>query len=134
MSGRTIVYWVTTVLVALLFAIPGIALVARAPHFVAEMAHLGYPPYFLSVLGPWKVLGAATILAPRWVRLKEWAYAGMIFDVTSASASRLAVSDGALAVLAPLLIGGLVLISWALAPESQSLKSLRVPAALAGRL
>jgi hypothetical protein len=118
-TARTVSYWVSTALVAALFAVPGVALIARAPHFVAEMAHLGYPAYFLSILGPWKVLAAVTVLVPRFARLKEWAYAGMIFDATSAAASRAAVGDGALAVIVPLVVAGLVVASWALRPEGR---------------
>lgn len=128
MSSRTVVYWVTTLLAALLFAVPGMALSARAPHFVVEMAHLGYPPYFVSILGPLKILGAAAILAPRVPRLKEWAYAGMMLDVMSAVASRIAVGDGGLKVIVPLVIGGLVLLSYVLRPEYRTVKPL--PAAI----
>jgi DoxX-like family len=118
-ARRTIGYWVTTALVAVLFAVPGVALLVRAPHFVSEMAHLGYPPYFLTILGPWKILGAVAIAVPRFGRLKEWAYAGMIFDATSAAASRAVVGDSALAVIGPLVIAGLVVVSWALRPEGR---------------
>src|ERR1041385_1672335 len=71
-------YWIVTALSALLFAVPGTALLLRVPHFTQDMAHLGYPAYFLVILGIWKVLGATTIIAPGLPRLKEWAYAGMI--------------------------------------------------------
>jgi hypothetical protein len=118
-TAKTASYWVSTVLVAALFAVPGVALIARAPHFVSDMAHLGYPPYFLGILGPWKVLAAVIVLMPRSARIKEWAYAGMIFDATSAAASRAAVSDGAFAVIAPLVIAGLVIVSWALRPQGR---------------
>jgi len=57
-------YWILTVLTALLFAVPGVALLLRVPHFVQDMAHLGYPSYFLTILGIWKALGAWVILAP----------------------------------------------------------------------
>ena len=120
--ARTVTYWVSTALIAALFAVPGVALIARAPHFVAEMAHLGYPAYFLGILGPWKVLAAVTVLVPRLARPKEWAYAGMIFDATSAAASRAEVGDGALAVIVPLAIAGLVVVSWVLRPEGRVLK------------
>jgi hypothetical protein len=41
------------------------------------MAHLGYPAYFVSILGVWRVLGDVAVLAPRLPRLKEWAYVGL---------------------------------------------------------
>src|SRR6516162_3088546 len=66
-----IVYWATTVATAALFAVPGAALVAEIPHFAAEMGRLGYPGYFLLLLGAFKVAGAAVILAPRLPILKN---------------------------------------------------------------
>jgi hypothetical protein len=51
------------------------------------MRALGYPVYFLTILGVWKVLSAPALLAPRLPRLKEWAYAGIFFDLTGAAAS-----------------------------------------------
>jgi uncharacterized membrane protein YphA (DoxX/SURF4 family) len=109
-------YWILTVLTALLFAVPGVALTMRVPHFVQDMAHLGYPSYFLTVLGIWKILGALAILAPGLPRLEEWAYAGMVFDGTSAALSRAAMGDGAVKIIAPLFITALVLASWRLRP------------------
>ena len=66
-------YWTFTILAALLFAVPGAALLLRVPHFTADMARLGYPVYFLTILGIWKLLGVIAILAPGLPRLKEWA-------------------------------------------------------------
>ena len=127
MKAKTIGYWVTTVLAAPLFAVPGAGLLARMPHFTEEMAHLGYPLYFLTFLGVWKVLGALAILVPRLPRLKEWAYAGMIFDCTGAAASRAASGDGLGVVIGLFAIAGLVVASWALRPEGRVLNSPRRP-------
>jgi hypothetical protein len=120
---RTLAYWGSTALSAGLFAVPGVALLARAPHFVHDMAHLGYPDYVLPLLGVWKLLGALVILAPRLARLKEWAYAGMIFDATGAAVSRGVLGDGLLAIAMPLLISGVVLASWALRPAGRTLNA-----------
>jgi len=65
----------------------------RLPPFSGTMKHLGYPAYFMTIIGVWYVLGAMAILAPRFPRIKEWAYAGMVFVYTGAVASRLAVGD-----------------------------------------
>lgn len=116
---RGTAYWGSTGLSAVLFAVPGAALLARAPHFVHDMAHLGYPGYFLPLLGVWKLLGAVVILAPRLARLKEWAYAGMVFDATGAAISRAVLGDGSFAVVLPLIITGIVLTSWALRPTGR---------------
>ena len=59
------------------------------------MSHLGYPAYFAVLLGVWKVLGGLAILAPRLPRLKEWAYAGMFFDLSGAAISHGSVGDTA---------------------------------------
>ena len=124
-KAKTISYWVVTGLVVLVFAGSGVANLVPVPHIAEAMAHLGYPAYFLTVLGTWKVLGALAIIVPGFPRLKEWAYAGMMFDVTGAAASRAALGDGVDMVLAPLFIAGLVFASWALRPEGRVLKSLR---------
>ena len=113
-------YWVFTVLAALLFAVPGAALLLRVPHFTADMAGLGYPAYFLTILGIWKLLGAITILSPRLPRVKEWAYAGMIFDLSSAVISRSVVGENAIKVLPPILVGIIVILSWRLRPAERA--------------
>ena len=89
---------------------------------------LGYPIYFMVILGFWKVLGAIAIVAPRYPRLKEWAYAGIFFDLTGAAASCAAVGGyGAYGfhVIAPLILTVLTLASWWLRPESRVLGVLR---------
>jgi hypothetical protein len=115
-------YWTTTALLALAFLVPGIGNIIRVSHIASDMAHLGYPPYFLSILGCWKVLGAMAILATGLPRLKEWAYAGMIFDLTGAAASRAAVGDGVVMIVVPLLIAAIALISWSLRPSGRKLE------------
>jgi uncharacterized membrane protein YphA (DoxX/SURF4 family) len=85
------------------------------------MAHLGYPGYFLSVFGFWKILGAIAIVIPNFKRLKEWAYAGMIFDLTGATFSRISSHDEVIKAIIPLVISCVVLISWALRPASRKL-------------
>lgn len=121
---RNIVYWTTTILVAF-FMSGGVAQLARVPATVNGFVHiLGYPAYFVPILGFWKVAGAIAILVPRFPRLKEWAYAGIFFDLTGAAASCAAVGDhGAYGfhILAPLLIAVLTVVSWALRPESRKI-------------
>ena len=114
-------YWFASAAAALLFAVPGSALLVKAAHFAAEMARLGYPNYFLFLFGLLKVVGAVTILVPGFPRLKEWAYAGMVFDVVFAAYSRAAVNDPLPQILFPLVIGTLVVVSWALRPASRKL-------------
>jgi uncharacterized membrane protein YphA (DoxX/SURF4 family) len=125
MKARAIVYWTTTALVAFFMGSGGVAQLAQFhnnPHAVVPL--LGYPMYFFAILGIWKVLGAIAILAPRFPRLKEWAYAGIFFDLTGAAASCAAVGGyGAYGfhVIAPLLIAGLTVASWWLRPQSRTI-------------
>ena len=118
---KTIAYWVTTILGPASFVIGGILHLTHAEGAVTVMNHLGYPPYFLTVLGVWKVLGAIAVVVPGFPRLKEWAYAGFFFDLTGAAASRAFVRDGVGDIVAPLVFLALVMASWALRPPSRKL-------------
>jgi uncharacterized membrane protein YphA (DoxX/SURF4 family) len=118
---RAIGYWAATAIVSLDFLVGGLASLARPPEVVAGMEHLGYPSYFALILGAWKVLGAVALLAPRFPRLKEWAYAGIVFDLTGAAFSHAASGDGAGHVLAPLVFAAVTAASWALRPSSRTL-------------
>jgi DoxX-like family len=123
MKAKNIAYWTTTVLVAFFIGSGGVAQMAQFhtnPRGVVPV--LGYPMYFFAILGFWKVLGAIAILVPRFPRLKEWAYAGIFFDLTGAAASCVAVGGYgvyAFHVIAPLVIAGLTVASWALRPQSR---------------
>jgi hypothetical protein len=122
-TARNITYWITTGLIAFFIGGGGGAQIAQylgKPHGVVPV--LGYPMYFFGILGIWKVLGAIAILVPRYPRLKEWAYAGIFFDLTGAVASVAAVGVyGAYAfhIFAPLILAGVTVASWALRPESR---------------
>jgi uncharacterized membrane protein YphA (DoxX/SURF4 family) len=120
---RTIAYWITTILGPASFVIGGYLHLTRDPQVMTTLAHLGYPPYFASILGAWKLLGAIAIVVPGIPRVKEWAYAGFFFDLTGAAATRAFVGDGAADIAAPLVFLALVAASWALRPASRQLGS-----------
>jgi hypothetical protein len=82
---RSVGYWLATVLVAAELGLGGIWDIARLPMVRDLVTHLGYPSYFLVLLGTWKVLGAVALLVPRRALLKEWAYAGAFFTYTGRS-------------------------------------------------
>jgi hypothetical protein len=121
MTTRRATYAITTALAVLAFAGSGLANLLHATHVAEDMSHLGYPAYFMTILGTWKVLGALAVSAPGFGRLKEWAYAGMMFDLTGAAASRAAMTDGPKMVVVPLVIAVVVAVSWATRPASRSL-------------
>ena len=119
-APRAAAYWVTTVLVTAEMGLGGVWDVLRTPQVRGVVGRLGYPSYFLVILGVWKLLGAAALLAPRLPRLKEWAYAGAVFNYTGAVASNLAagvLDPGTLGFL--IAITGLTAASWALRPPSR---------------
>ena len=68
----------------------------RLQPFRGIIEHLGYPVYFMNILGVWYVLAGLRLLAPHFPRLKEWAYAGLIFNYSGALASHAWVGDGPL--------------------------------------
>ena len=116
---RTAGYWLATVLVAGEMALGGLWDIARLPFVSDVVTGLGYPSYFLVLMGTWKVLGAVALLVPRCALLKEWAYAGAFFIYTGAIVSHLTTGYrldqlGLLAVMTPLTI-----LSWALRPRSR---------------
>jgi hypothetical protein len=93
MKKIKITYWITTVLFAgfmIFSAVPSIIGSADAVQFIM---HLGYPEYFIPFLGVAKVLGSIAILVPAFRKIKEWAYAGLFFDLMAAVYSVVAV-DG----------------------------------------
>ena len=124
MNAKVIGYWAATAIMAFVMLSGGVVDLLHPAASVAGMAVLGYQPYFMTILGFWKVLGAITIVAPGFPRLKEWAYAGMFFDVTGAAASHLAMADYgvyAFHVVVNVFFAVLVVASWALRPPSRAL-------------
>ena len=118
--NRAIAYWVATVLLAFELILGGFWDVLRVPHVRVVMERLGYPAYFIVILGIWKLLGAVALLIPRFPRLKEWAYAGVIFSITGALASHVASGDievGPMVYLVVML--GVTAASWSLRPPSR---------------
>ena len=133
MNGKTIGYWVTTGLIALAFGFGGFADLSRGPEMVEGMTKLGYPVYFMVILGLWKVLAVPALLAPKLPRLKEWAYAGIAFDLTGAAFSHAAAGDAAGKVITPLVILAIAVASWALRPASRKLSAPAEGAPASGR-
>jgi hypothetical protein len=92
-SARNWIGWTITGLMAALLLLSAVPDVLQIPGALMVFAHLGYPPYLLVFLGTAKLVGVLTILVPGVPRLKEWAFAGLTFDVTGALYSHLSVGD-----------------------------------------
>ena len=94
MKKTNTIYWILTGIsgaMMLLSSIPNILSVPDAVDLVIK--HLGYPTYFLPMIGVAKLAGAIAILIPGFPRIKEWAYAGLIYDLSAAIYSTIAIGD-----------------------------------------
>jgi hypothetical protein len=118
--AKTIGYWVTTGLVVFCMT-GGVFEMLGARTTVDGIMRLGYPAYIIPALGLGKVLAILAILWPGLPRLKEWAYAGIFFNMMGAFVSHVAHRDAAWSIVVTLVIAGLTLASWALRPRGRKL-------------
>ncbi len=87
------IYWLLTGLMAAFMLMASIPDVLRLSQAVDIFMHLGYPIYLLPFLGTAKALAVVAVLIPGLRRLKEWAYAGLVFDLIGALYSHVSVGD-----------------------------------------
>ena len=118
---KRVVYWVCTVLVVFFIGSGGLAYAMKVPDVVQGVVALGFPVHFIVLLGVWKVLGSIAILVPGFPLIKEWAYMGIMIDLTGAAYTSIATGGAWWHAAAPLAIAVLVAVSWALRPESRRL-------------
>jgi uncharacterized membrane protein YphA (DoxX/SURF4 family) len=133
MTDHTRLYWILTGLMAAFMLLSSVPDIVRAPQAVEVFTHLGYPTYLLPFLGIAKTLGVIVIVVPGFTRLKEWAYAGLVFDLIGALYSHLSVGDppsawgfpivGLLLVTGSYFVYSVRLSSQSLRSDSQSLRA-----------
>ncbi|HEY5745214.1 MAG TPA: DoxX family protein [Chryseolinea sp.] len=100
MKKINILYWVFTGLFAALMIFSSFSNIVTAPDAVELIkAKLGYPTYIIPFLGVAKLLGSIAILIPRFPRLKEWAYAGLMYDLIGATYSSFAIGEAGAAFM-----------------------------------
>ena len=128
-TTKAIAYWTTTGLVVMAMFSGGIAELAHRPETINGMKELGYPVYFVMILGFWKVLGSVALVIPQFPRLKEWAYAGIFFNMTGAAVSHVVSQSAAWHVVVTLGLAALTVASWGLRPATRTLGSNRHPEA-----
>jgi len=122
MSKRNkIIYWIATVWLSLGMTSTGIVQIIHQYDEAEMFRHLGYPDYFATILGVWKLLGVVAVLAPRFPLVKEWAYAGFFFTMTGAIISHVAVGDSAKEFIGPTLLIVLTIVSWYFRPVERKL-------------
>ena len=126
-----IIYWISTIWLASgmlstgtlqLFKVKAEG--AVAPPGVYGITHLGYPIYFLTILGVWKILGVVAVLIPKFPLLKEWAYAGFFFAMSGAVFSHIASGDSMTENVPALLLLILTVISWSFRPADRKIISV----------
>lgn len=126
MSKRNkIIYWVATLWLSLGMVSTGIVQLIRQEDEVARTTeHLGYPLYFLTLLGTWKMLGVVAVLVPKYPLLKEWAYAGFFFAMSGALFSHIMSGDPFGETFPSIFLIALTIISWYFRPESRKVSQL----------
>ena len=125
---RKIIYWIATIWLALGMVSTGMVQLTKqvaegavAPPGVWGITKLGYPIYFLTILGVWKILGSMAVLVPKFPLLKEWAYAGFFFIMSGAIFSHIAVGSSVTEFIPSILLLVLTVISWYFRPLSRKI-------------
>lgn len=120
-KSKTIWYWIITILLSFCLFSGGLAQALQVKGVVEGFKPLGYPIYFISIIGVWKVLGIIAILIPGFKLLKEWAYAGLFFTMTGAAISHIAANDIHPQIVAPIVLGIFTVLSWYLRPDNRKI-------------
>ena len=119
---KLIIYWVATTLMAVGMFGSGLAQIMHAKQMVDIVVPLGYPLYFLYIIGVWKVLGVMAILVPGLKLVKEWAYAGLFFVMTGALISHLASGDDSIkGIIGPFMQTIFIVLSWYFRPANRKI-------------
>jgi uncharacterized membrane protein YphA (DoxX/SURF4 family) len=116
-----IIYWIATLWLSLGMVSSGIVQIILYEEEVERMSGLGYPAYFLPIIGTWKLLGVVAVLIPRFPLVKEWAYSGFFFVMTGAIFSHFANNDPATDYFGPTLLLVLTGVSWYFRPEERKI-------------
>jgi len=118
---KLIWYWIITAILSFCIFSGGLAQALQLKEVVQGFKPLGYPTYFISLIGTWKMLGIIAILAPKFKLLKEWAYAGIFFSMTGAVISHIASNDVSAQIIAPVVLAVFTVLSWYLRPADRKI-------------
>ncbi|MGN6181632.1 MAG: DoxX family protein [Mucilaginibacter sp.] len=118
---KQIWYWIITVILSFCIFTGGLFQALQVKGVVQGFKPLGYPTYFISIIGIWKMLGIIAILAPKFKLLKEWAYAGIFFTMTGAVISHIASSNISVQIIAPVVLAVFTVLSWYLRPADRKI-------------
>lgn len=116
-----IIYWVVTIFLSFGMTAGGVQQMFQIGGYNEIVSALGYPLYFLTILGTWKILGVITILVPKFPLLKEWAYAGFFFAMSGAAISHLAVGQSFVEAVPSLILLLATVLSWYFRPANRKI-------------
>ncbi len=119
-----IIYWIATGFLALGMTAGGVQQLVQIGGYVEIITGLGYPLYFMSILGAWKVLGVIAILSPKFPLVKEWAYAGFFFAMSGATISHLSAGQPFTEAIPSLVLLTITVISWYFRPTDRKITSI----------
>jgi hypothetical protein len=124
-----IIYWIATIWLSLGMLSTGIVQLLKlkgdGPGSLDSMTHLGYPGYFVTILGICKILGVVILLIPKFPLLKEWAYAGIFIMMSGAIYTHIAAGNALGEIFPSLLLLILVMLSWYFRPTDRKLPVYR---------
>jgi uncharacterized membrane protein len=124
-KSSKIIYWIATVLLSFGMLASGLAQLCHSKEMVELIVSLGYPLYFMYVIGVWKILGVTAILSPGFKLVKEWAYAGFFFLMTGALVSHLASGDNSIkGIIGPFMQTIFIILSWSFRPANRKIISV----------
>jgi uncharacterized membrane protein YphA (DoxX/SURF4 family) len=127
MSKRNkIIYWISTIWLALGMLSTGIVQLLKMKEESGFIIRMGYPEYFLPLLGAWKILGVIALLIPKFPLLKEWTYAGFFFTMSGAVYSHIVLGNPINELFPPLLLLILTLVSWYFRPADKKTISTKL--------
>ncbi|HEX5154134.1 MAG TPA: DoxX family protein [Parafilimonas sp.] len=121
-----IIYWIATIWLALGMASTGTVQLIKTKEEADMITRLGYPVYFLTIIGVWKFLGVVAVLIPKFPLLKEWAYAGFFFAMSGAVVSHLISGDDAKEIFGPTLLILLTVVSWYFRPVNRRIMAVNI--------
>lgn len=125
MEKKTLIwYWIITGILSFCIFSGGLAQAMQVKGVVEGFKPLGYPNYFISLIGVWKMLGIIAILIPKFKLLKEWAYAGIFFVMSGAVISHIASGNVSVQIIAPVALVVFTVLSWYLRPADRRIISV----------
>jgi uncharacterized membrane protein YphA (DoxX/SURF4 family) len=123
-----IIYWIATIWLSLGMVSTGVVQLLKlkgdGPGSLDSMTHLGYPVYFVTILGVSKILGVVALLIPKFPLLKEWAYAGFFFMMSGAIFTHIAAGSSVSEIFPSLLLLILIVVSWYFRPSDRKIVSV----------